>query len=169
MPDTCVPTSTCVTGSTVPVAVTELRMVIWLMGAVSSRTFGPFEGRAISQMQTPAATTPAAMSRFRFFISSIIDLSGAAPLGGTRLCGLVNVARRKPLIDVEQFDTQQGEIFGLQDLLLCCRIFVLGRDQLDGVFHSDAELFAGQLVTLPGVFLLFAGREILGLADTASR
>ena len=47
------------------------------------------------------------MSRFRFFISSIIDLSGAAPLGGTRLCGLVNVARRKPLIDVEQFDTQQ--------------------------------------------------------------
>ena len=39
MPDTCVPTSTSVTGSTVPVAVTELLMVMRVAAAVSSVTF----------------------------------------------------------------------------------------------------------------------------------
>lgn len=138
-------------------------------GGGFEQDFRPFRGACDQPDADACGYYARRYEQIPFFISSIIDLSGAAPLGGTRLCGLVNVARRKPLIDVEQFDTQQGEIFGLQDLLLCCRIFVLGRDQLDGVFHSDAELFAGQLVTLPGVFLLSRAERYWAWADTASR
>ena len=49
IPDTCVPTSTSVTGSTVPVAVTELRIVMRLVAAVSSVIPVCFEGRSANQ------------------------------------------------------------------------------------------------------------------------
>ena len=69
MPETCVPTSTSVTGSTVPVAVTELRIVMRLVGVVSSVIPSPFEGRSTSHSTTAARTTAAAIRiLFRFIL-----------------------------------------------------------------------------------------------------
>ena len=69
IPETCVPTSTSVTGSTVPVAVTELRIVMRLVGAVSSVIPAPFEGRS-SNHPTPTTTTRRSGIRifFRFIV-----------------------------------------------------------------------------------------------------
>ena len=69
IPETCVPTSTSVTGSTVPVAVTELRIVMRLVGVVSSVISASFAGRSSSH-NPAAATTTAAVIRifFRFIL-----------------------------------------------------------------------------------------------------
>ena len=58
MPETWVPTSTSVTGSTVPVAITELRMVMRLVEAVSS-VMSSLRWEP-AQSQAPPASTMAA-------------------------------------------------------------------------------------------------------------
>ena len=68
MPETWVPTSTSVTGSTVPVAVTELLIAMRLVGAVSSVISSRFDGRSSTQSTTAARRTYAAMSMFLFFM-----------------------------------------------------------------------------------------------------
>ena len=69
MPLTCVPTSTSVTGSMVPVAVTKFEMSCRDTVAVSYSTscFFPLPEKA--QTATPATTTAAAEVRMIFFLS----------------------------------------------------------------------------------------------------
>ena len=69
IPETWVPTSTSVTGSTVPVAVTELRMAIRTAGAVSSVSRSPAEGRSSNQRTAAVAATPDARSMLLFFMA----------------------------------------------------------------------------------------------------
>ena len=69
MPDTCVPTSTSVTGSTVPVAMTEFRIVMRLVVAVSSVIPSRF-GVCSSSHAPPTTTTATAVisAFFRFIV-----------------------------------------------------------------------------------------------------
>ena len=79
MPDTWVPTSTFVTGSTVPVAVTEFEMSILSALAVSRVTVCFPVGRKISQSAAAAQMTPAVIHKvlvfiFIDFMISLIDV-----------------------------------------------------------------------------------------------
>ena len=155
IPDTCVPTSTSVTGSTVPVAVTELRIVMRLVAAVSSVIPVCFEGRSANQSPqaaTRAATRTAVLFRFIFMCFSFV-FSGRfrSPEG------------LSSLIDVEQPDVEQRHVLGLQHLLPCRRKFVLRRNQFDGVLPADAELLVGEVVALPGIAFLLPGGRVARL------
>jgi len=68
MPETCVPTSTSVTGSMVPVAVTLLRMVSGCTSVISNSTGTLFLGHAIMAMIAAMATMATVMITFFFFI-----------------------------------------------------------------------------------------------------
>ena len=67
------------------------------------------------------------------------------------------------LVDVEQFDVEQRHVLRLQDLLPGGRQFVLRRDQLHGVLHPHTELLVGEVATLLGIALFFAGGDVLRL------
>ena len=68
IPDTWVPTSTFVTGSTVPVAVTELEMSILSVLAVSRVTVCFPVGRKISQSAAAVQMMPTAIHKVLVFI-----------------------------------------------------------------------------------------------------
>ena len=74
MPETWVPTSTSVTGSTVPVAITELRIVMRLVAAVCS-VMSSVRGER-SQSHAPQTTATAARRRkkrlFPFHVHGLI-------------------------------------------------------------------------------------------------
>ena len=153
MPETWVPTSTSVTGSTVPVAITELRIVMRLVAAVCS-VMSSVRGER-SQSHAPQTTaTAASAARSVFFRFMFMVLSFVLSIFGVGTPSLV---------DVEQLDVEQRHVLGLQHLLAGGRQLVLGRQQLDGVLHPDGELLARQLVAAPGVLLLLDGRDVLRL------
>ena len=71
IPDTCVPTSTSVTGSIVPVAVTEFEISPLLIVAVAYVTLCLAGEPAKSHIPAPTTTTTTTAIRIIFFVSFV--------------------------------------------------------------------------------------------------
>ena len=72
MPDTCVPTSTSVTGAIVPVAVTELEMSFLLTVAVTYEILCLVAPPLKAHIATPVTTIMATPMRMIFFLFMVI-------------------------------------------------------------------------------------------------